>query len=227
MWSFYGSKRKIVHKYPVPSYNKIIEPFAGSAQYSLFYFEHDIVLYEKYEVIYKLWRWLQQCSPSDILSLPKIQGGDNLDNFSFDCLEAKWLMGFMVQQGVSSPRKTASKVFGGGKIHETIEQNKKRIAGDLHKIKHWKIFLGSYENISNEQCTWFIDPPYQHGGEYYHSSVSNKHLDFKSLGDWCKSRLGQVMVCENSKADWMDFKYFSDLHGSKNRTKEVMWYREI
>lgn len=152
--------------------------------------------------------------------------GDSTDTFNFDCIEAKWLMGFMVQQGVSAPRKTVSKVFGNGKMQVLIERDKKRIAENLYKIRHWKIFLGEYKNIENQKATWFIDPPYQYGGEYYHSNVNNNHINFNSLASWSKSRNGQIIVCENSKANWMDFKYLSDLSGSKNRTKEVIWYKE-
>ena len=226
MWSYYGSKGKVVNKYPSPRHDLIIEPFAGSARYSLKYFENDVILYDKYDVIVKLWKWLQQCSQNDILSLPKMKPGETTDSYNFDCIEAKWLMGFMVQQGVNAPRKTVSKVFGGGKMEQLIERDKKRIAENLYKIKHWKIFLGDYKDIENLDATWFIDPPYQHGGEYYRNAVSNRYIDFSSLSEWSKNRNGQVIVCENSKADWMDFKYLSELSGSKNKTTEVIWYKE-
>jgi len=226
MFSYYGSKGKIVSKYPKPLHDKIIEPFAGSARYSLLYYDRDVTLVEKYDKVAKIWLWLQGCSPSDILSLPKMKPGETTDDFEFPCIEAKWLMGFMVQQGVNAPRKTVSKVFGNGKMGEVIERDKKRVAENIFKIKHWKIILGDYREIENRSATWYIDPPYQHGGEYYHSSVNNKHLDFSELGVWCKGRRGQTIVCENSKSDWLDFKYLSDLSGSKNRTKEVIWYRE-
>lgn len=36
MWSYYGTKKKIAKYYPSPQYDKIIEPFAGAAQYSLY-----------------------------------------------------------------------------------------------------------------------------------------------------------------------------------------------
>ena len=226
MWSYYGSKGKIVKKYPKPNKDKISEPFAGSARYSLEYFEKDITLVEKYPVLVSIWRFLQACSPHDILSLPKMKAGETTDNYTFDCQEAKWLMGFMVQQGVNAPRKTVSKVFGGGKMEELIERDKKRIAANLFKIKHWKIIQGDYTLAGNDNGTYFIDPPYQFGGQYYHSSVNNSHINFPALAEWCKSRNGQVIVCENDKANWMDFHYLTDLSGSKNRTKEVIWYRE-
>jgi len=225
MWSYYGSKSKIVIKYPPPKYDKIIEPFCGSARYSLLYFEKDIELVDKYRVVIELWKYLQRCSPKDILSLPKLQNGDNLDNFNLS-KEEKLLMGFMVQQGVNAPRKTVSSVFGNGKMSVLIERDKQRIADNLYKIKHWKITLGDYRCLENTDCTWFIDAPYQYGGEYYHSSVNNTHINFSELAKWCKSRSGQIIVAENNKADWLPFEYLSDLSGSKNRTKEVIWYKE-
>jgi len=189
------------------------------------YFEKEVELIDKYPIVVDLWKYLQQCSPKDILSLPKLKGGDNLDNFNLS-KEEKLLMGFMVQQGVNAPRKTVSKVFGNGNMAHLIERDKQRIADNLYKIKHWKIKLGEYTEFDNTDACYFIDPPYQYGGEYYHSSVNNSHIDFTKLAKWCKSRNGQVVVCENDKADWMDFKYLSDLSGSKNRTKEVIWYKE-
>ena len=35
MWSYYGSKSKIINKYPEPLYGKVIEPFAGTARYAM------------------------------------------------------------------------------------------------------------------------------------------------------------------------------------------------
>ena len=224
MWSYYGSKSKIVDKYPSPKYDIIIEPFAGSARYSLKYFEKDVYLIDKYDVIVKIWKWLQACSPNDILSLPNMKKGESTDDYNFDCQESKWLMGFIVQQGVNAPRKTVSSVFGGGRMEELIERDKKRIAENLYKIKHWKIKQDDYFNVKNVKATWFIDPPYQFGGEYYHSKVNNRHIDYSRLSDWCRERNGQTIVCENSKADWMNFTFLSDLSGSKNKTKEVIWY---
>ena len=66
MWGYYGSKSKIVNKYPVPKHDKIIEPFAGTAQYSLKYFDKDILLIEKYDVIVRLWTWLKKCSKKEL-----------------------------------------------------------------------------------------------------------------------------------------------------------------
>jgi len=219
VWSYYGSKSKLVRYYPPPKYIKIIEPFAGSARYSLEYWNHDILLIEKYELLVKLWHWLQKAKKEDILKLPNMQPGQNTDNFEFDSQEAKWLMGFMIQGGVNAPRKTVSSV---GNFGRSVARDKKRISESLSKIRKWNILYGDYRDAPDVEATWFIDPPYQHGGEYYY--LGNKNIDYEELAEWCKSRKGQVIVCENSKADWMDFKPLKELHGSKNRTLEVIWY---
>jgi len=221
MWSYYGSKSKIVDLYPKPKFDKIIEPFAGSARYSLKFFDRDVTIVDKYEKLIAIWKWLQKCSTNDILSLPTMKSGESTDNFSFDCNEAKWLMGFIIQGGVNAPRKTVSSV---GNFGQGIDREKKRIAQNLHKIRHWKILSGTYEDLKNQAATWFIDPPYQFGGEYY--IKGNKDIDFGSLAKWCKSRNGQVIVCENTKADWLEFRPMKDMFGSMYKTTEAIWSNE-
>jgi 16S rRNA G966 N2-methylase RsmD len=90
------------------------------------------------------------------------------------------------------------------------------------KIRHWNIKLGDYKELQNEKATWFIDPPYMFGGEHQYK-FGNKNLDFNKLGEWCKSRNGQIIVCENSKADWLDFKPIIKMQGTIHKTTEVIW----
>src|SRR5687768_15867260 len=108
MWSYYGAKTNIVHLYPPPKYGKIIEPFAGTARYALKYWDREILIVDKYEVLIRIWKWLQQCSPKDVLGLPRYKKGDHVDKFKFECDEAKWLCGFLMNKGLESPRLTAS-----------------------------------------------------------------------------------------------------------------------
>lgn len=178
MWSYYGAKTNIVKHYPKPKHQLIIEPFAGTARYALQHFEHDVLLVDKYEVIVKIWKWLQQCSPKDVLGLPRFKKGDNINSVTYDCEEARLLVGYLVGFGFASPRNTATPRLRNrpNAMNYTIN----RIAQQLYKIKHWKVIHGSYDEIGNQPATWFIDPPYQHGGHCY--VHSNKHLDFLVLG---------------------------------------------
>jgi hypothetical protein len=223
MWSYYGSKTNIVHLYPPPKYGKIIEPFAGTARYALKYFDRDVLLVDKYDVIIKIWKWLQQCSPGDVLRLPRrIKPKESLENYSFDCEEAKKLMGFLVSYGVESPRINATDKH----LHRPnfVNYSLMRIANNLFKIKHWKFIHGSYENLPNDLATWFIDPPYQFGGHsYVHSS---KDIDFTALAHWSAGRNGQIIVCESAKADWMPFIPIAEHKGRTGMQKEVFWTNE-
>jgi len=214
MFSYYGSKSKIVDLYPPPKYDRIIEPFAGSARYSLKYWQKDVLLVDRYEIIVRVWQWLQSCSKSDINGLPSVKRGDNVSAFNIND-EAKWLMGFCINRGSIAPKNIVADFCN-------WDEDKKRIAGYLDKIKHWTIQLGTYDEIPNfPNVTWFIDPPYQNGGEYYR--FSSKELDFEHLGRWCQNRTGQVIVCENTKANWLPFKPMVKLTGQAQTTTEAIW----
>jgi site-specific DNA-adenine methylase len=218
MFSYYGSKSKVVHLYPSPKYGRIIEPFAGSARYSLKYFDRDVLLVDKYEVIADVWRYLQQASEKDILSLPDVNKGDDIRTMGLDD-GAKKLIGFCINGGSIEPKNIGT---------DNVERNfnswnkdKPRIAKELHKIRHWKIMHGDYRDLVNETATWFIDPPYQYGGEHY--KISNSQIDFDALEAWCKSRKGQAIVCENTKADWLPFYPMHELYGQAQKTVEAIW----
>ena len=127
MWSYYGSKSKIVNYYPKPKYKKIIEPFAGSAKYSLLYFENDVLLYDKYPKIIKLWKYLQSASIKDILGLPDMEYGENINMFNLS-EEEKILIGFCINEGSASPKKTVGKF-------QSWNKNKIKIANSLYKMR--------------------------------------------------------------------------------------------
>jgi len=222
MWGYYGSKSKVINKYPPPRHPKIIEPFAGTAQYSLKYWDNEVLLIEKYSVITNIWKWLQTCSPSDILGIRKLKFGESTDDFIWSCQEEKDLVGFIITGAPSMPKKKASRWKT---VCRPNTQNYKLnlIAESLYKIRHWKIVEGDYKDAKNEPATWFIDPPYFVGGKYY--KYGSKDLDYNSLGNWCLEREGQLIVCESSGADWMPFTYLTTLRGNKKNYNEVVFLR--
>jgi hypothetical protein len=223
MWSYYGAKTNIVKFYPKPKYDKIIEPFAGTARYALRYFDHDVLLVDKYDVIINIWKWLQNCSPGDIDKLPRIKCNEKISNYKFDCIEAENLCGFLVGFSNKRPRKTGSAKLLARPNFMNYRLN--QIAENLYKIKHWEIELGSYENIPNQEATWFIDPPYNSdAGERY---VFNKKLiDYNYLSKWCKERNGQVIVCEGINADWLPFTEIKKQRTNKKMSVEMIWSNE-
>ena len=214
-FSYYGTKKRIASKYPEPNQGVIIEPFAGAAAYACTYPDRDIRLYDPYDKIADVWRYLIGASSSEILALPDIQTGQKVTDFDLNP-GAKALIGFCINPGSSCPKITASK-------RSKWPAYKKRIADFVPKIKHWKFFQEAYIDIPNESATWFIDPPYQKAGKYYYG---HSKIDFSILGQWCRSRKGQVIVCENEGADWLPFRFLTEQQGSMQKNIEVIYVQD-
>lgn len=223
MFYYYGRKYKIAHKYPKPIYDTIIEPFCGSAAYSMLYYNKNIILNDIDDKIFKLWNFLiKDANENNILKLPILDKGESLNDNKYQYLtnEEKYLIGFYLNPGSSMPKKSP------GHYCAWNNKNKSKIIEDLSKIKHWNIYNKSYKDIDNIKATWFIDPPYQgNGGKYY--KYGNKKIDYDELKNWIMSRKGQVIVCENSEANWMDFKPLTTIKGQKHKTNEVIWTKKI
>ena len=77
-WRFYGGKWRSSLLYPQPKHGTLIEPFAGSAGYSLRYPDLNVILVEKYDVIAEIWRWLIGASPAEIRAIPEVANVDDL-----------------------------------------------------------------------------------------------------------------------------------------------------
>lgn len=219
MFSYYGTKKKLADKYPKPISDTIIEPFCGAAMYSLYSdnWQKNVILYDKYDKIFLAWDFLINAKISDINNLPDLIKGLNLDTLNISDAE-KALLGFYCNPASAVPKKTVTE-----RGAKSWGRHKKYLIDNIHKVNHWKIYNKSYVDIENIEATWFIDPPYKYGGEYYHSSTNNSHINYNELAEWCKNRNGQIIVCENSKADWMDFKPIAKLNGQLHITTEVVY----
>jgi hypothetical protein len=224
-FNYYGSKYSLSRYYPSPAYNSIIEPFAGSAGYSIHYYGRDIWLNDIDPVVYGVWSYLIRSKPNEILKLPCPI--IHIDEIGDDvCQEAKHLIGFWLKRGESKPalRSTGwavSKEYGHGTCGWKIK-SRARVARQVRHIKHWRITNKSFDTIGNMRGTWFVDPPYDNkAGKRYAFSA----IDYKHLGEWCKERKGQVIVCENVGATWMPFRSFSLQRAvSGRRHLEAIWY---
>jgi 16S rRNA G966 N2-methylase RsmD len=215
----FGSKRQKAKKYPPPVHDTIVEPFAGGAGYSLEYCERKVVLVEKDTRIYQVWRWLiEDASPEDILALPVLVKGDHVDNFEWKDEGAKHLVrAWLGMHGMNKPSSWVLESNGwwSAKVRQ-------RLADNLHIIKHWKVYHGSYETCHVDgPATWFIDPPYQAN---VGSKYMDKSIDFDKLSEWCRTREGQVIVCEHPSATWLPFKeLYRHIGVSKKVSKEGIW----
>lgn len=222
---YYGGKWRTIKSYPKPVYNTIIEPFAGAASYSLHYSNKKVLLYEINPKVFSVWDYLIKVKEDEIRNLPtKIT---DLRNTSLP-QEQRWLIGFWLNQATASPSNKPGRWMRDG-IRPLSYWGfvvKNRIANQLKYIRHWKIVNKSYEECPNQQGTWFVDAPYQgpKGKAYpYHN------INYDILGNFCKSRQGQVIVCEGGEANWLPFRKFlstknaSGSHKKDKVSKEVVW----
>ncbi len=225
-FGFYGGKwRDAVKHYPAPAHETIREPFAGSAGYSLRYSDRRVELSDVDPIIIGVWSYLIGASTNEILTLPDLPDGGIVDDLLV-CQEAKWLIGFWLNRAPSSPRKSPSSwmrsgirpgSFWGNRVRETI-------ASQLKSIRHWKIRQCEYTDLDNTELAWFIDPPYQQTGKHYRFGSSR--INYQDLGNWCQSRFGQVIVCENNGADWLPFTRLADVKTTRTtRSVEAIWTR--
>ena len=142
-FGYYGGKwRDAIKHYPKPQYDTIVEPFAGSAGFSLRYADRVVILCEIDPVLAEVWRYLIRVRAKEILSIPDIALDESVDDLDIP-QEAKWLVGFWLNRGTSSPRKSPSKwmrdgirpgSFWGPRVRQTI-------ASQVDSIRHWKLSI--------------------------------------------------------------------------------------
>lgn len=226
-FTYYGGKWRVAPRYPAPRYDILVEPFAGAAGYSLRHWDRFVILVEKDPVVTATWRYLLTAREEEILDLPDVQEGQTVDDLELPT-GARYLIGWWLNKGTTRPNRkpsawmrqgTHADSFWGGKIRE-------RIAGQLPYIRHWTLLEGEYGDAPDVEATWFVDPPYQRAGTHY--VQSSRALDFDVLSTWCRSRRGQVMVCENDGADWLPFKPFLAAKGLEGKhggkvSMEALW----
>lgn len=229
-FTYFGGKYRAAPRYPEPLYSRIIEPFAGAAGYSMRYPERDIQLVDLNPVVIGTWDYLITAPESEILCLPVYDGDwETIEDLDHLPQEARWLIGWWLNKGTTAPGKTPSAWMrdpsAGGTHDFWGEGIKARIASQQKFIRHWTATVGTYADLAPSRSTWFIDPPYQVAGKRY----THSRVDYPHLADWCRTREGQVIVCENQGADWMDFSPFLDIKATHRRgrtgvSKEVIWH---
>jgi hypothetical protein len=222
-FAYFGAKHKTAAHYPAPAFPRIVEPFAGSAGYSLFWAtDHHVTLVDSDEFVIDLWRQLQS---------------DGLDK-TLDRAEAELAAGGLISSPwVYSIGCGLYRVRPGGKAkRSTMMQTawpgvRRRIEAAVPLIADWEIIHGDYREIDADDATWFVDAPYcdarpgKSGNRYGHKASG---IDYAELGAWCQSRPDQVIVCEQAPASWLPFEPLLEnrthfVRGRPEYRTEMVW----
>jgi hypothetical protein len=220
LFPYYGSKWRDARRYPTPEGGRVVEPFAGSAGYSLWHEPSSVLLLDVDPIIVGVWEYLIGASASEVLALPDLEPGQSVDDFQHLPQEARWLIGFWLNRGSATPKKTRT-AYSARTDRSQLnwgERARARIAADVHRVSHWRVRLCSYDEAPLEPATYFVDPPYVDKGRYYRFS----RVDYAALACWCRF-LPRAIVCEQAGADWLPFEELATIKSTRGTSAEVMW----
>lgn len=227
MFYFYGGKRRLARAYPAPDYRVAVESFAGSAGYSVTHLTpvtgrpalDKVFLIEKDKRVYDTWLKLLAMDVDEVLTYPIPKAGERTSDF-------------LIMTAACSNRIARQKeMIVTARMPIVLKRMFKQIANVLPHVKgRVEVIHGDYTEAPDIEATWFIDPPYHVGGRAqqrgmgYAEGCNSASLDYQQLGEWCRARQGQKIVCEQAGATWLPFEHLRWARNSLgNRVAEVVW----
>lgn len=217
---YYGAKHGLWHKYPPPAHGTIVEPFAGSAAYALNWSHQcDVILVEKNSYIVQLWQRLQTMTPNEVNATILAAVRQPRTN--------EPLVAFSGGSSAIQPLVEGHSVAVTPRMMKDAPNIAARINYFLPRIRNWTILQGDYSDAPDIQATWFVDPPYQPHHTIAGLPYGSAEIDYTHLGEWCRSRQGQTIVCEQLPAAWLPFRRLATQKNAVNKPRhEVIWTKE-
>lgn len=232
LFKWFGSKWLSSKTLPKPQYWHIVEPFAGSAGYSLRHYEHKVFLFELDDNIRNLWSWLiNEATSQDIKDIPcNLNEGTDIRTIGLNSGQQLLLKNWQRTNNVSNCWTVS---IWGNKPGQWTENTRARIADQFVAVKHWTVcgadgMKSFVANLTPE--TWFIDPPYQ-----YNYNYGKPAIDYKTLSNRILAVKGQKIVCEaicpttGQIPTWLPFQFWANRITSRRKvsnnhhSKEVLW----
>ena len=222
LFPFYGSKWRAARLYPQPR-SLVIEPFAGSAGFSLWHQPDNVLLIDRDPIIVGIWDYLIRATERELARLPDLEVGQNTEALAIP-QEAKWLIGFWINRGSATPknRRTAWSTQTDKSQLVWGERARQRLVQSAPQIRHWKVRLSSYWDAPvTDSASYFIDPPYVKNGRRYRLH----DLDYSHIASWARALPGSVTVCEEEGASWLPFRYLDHVHSTLGWSPEYAWLK--
>lgn len=227
MFYFYGGKRRLARFYPPPEHNVVVEPFTGSAAYSMRHLQpvkgvrgvERVILIEKDPRVCEVWQRLLKMDPTELADYPIPNAGERTSDF------------LLMTSACSNRIARTEEMTVTKRMPVVLRRMFRQIATVLPHVKgRIEIIQGDYTEAPEIEATWFIDPPYhvdgrpQSRGMGYAEGCDSYSLDYEALAQWCRERRGQKIVCEQAGADWLPFEHLRWARDSiGNKAAEVVW----
>ncbi len=236
LFKWFGSKWQAAPKYPEPKFDRIVEPYAGGAGYSLRYPEHDVLICENDPHLSKLWPWLiGEATESMIRNIPiGIPEGADIRSLGLSEGQALLLKSWQRTNNVGDCWTISP---WGNKPGQWTANTRSRVAEGVNAIKHWQFETDGMRVMRNAielghvSSTWFIDPMYRYNYQYRQTQGH----DYAELGTIAQLLPGRVIVCEavcpktEAVPDWLPFVHFGESVTSRRKatqnhhSKELIW----
>src|SRR5262249_55726044 len=153
---FYGGKRRLARFYPPPQHRVVVEPFAGSASYSVTHLVpvkgvraiDRAILIEKDSRVCELWERLLAMDVSKLLEQPIPKAGDRTSDFLY------------MTSACSNRIARTTEMTVTTRMPVVLKRMFRQMAAVLPHVKdRVEIIQGDYTEAPDIEATWFIDPP--------------------------------------------------------------------
>lgn len=199
MFIYYGRKARAASSYPAPLYPIVVEPFAGSMAYSLHHRPAHAIGIERDRNTHDLWHRLTTMTAEEITEFPAPVVGERSTD--------RWVIQASASAGAATCNYRTVSEFMLTKFEE-----QRRYALRHRAYARTVLYShGDYRQAPDYECTWFIDPPYQQVATGYRHGPAT--IDYDELAEWCMTRRGQVIICEDAAASWLPFRPHGEFLG--------------
>lgn len=239
LFKWFGSKWQAAPKYPEPIHDRIVEPFAGGAGYSLRYPDRQVTICETNPNLRVLWPWfIDVATEAMIREIPiGVPVGTDIRSLGLSQGQS-YLLKTWQRTNTTGGCWTISP-WGNGPGQWTTN-TRARVAEEVNAIKHWKFesdgahVLRVAAELGSPSSTWFVDPMYRYNYQY---NTKQGH-DYEELGRTVRSLPGQIIVCEavcpktGTVPDWLPFAHFGKSVTSRRKatqnhhSNELIWTSE-
>lgn len=196
LFKWFGSKWQSAKRYPPPEHDRIIEPYAGGAGYSLNYCDRQVTIWDEDINVAFLWSWIITVATSEqVQEIPiGLAQGTDIRTIGLSYGQMLLLKHWQRTNNVGDCWTVSP---WGHLPGQWTANTRARVAEEVHAVKHWLLDSGLHTDgwANSEPATWMIDPPYLYNYRY---SRALPEFDFSALARNVRSiqEGSLVIVCE-------------------------------